>query len=125
MLAVMCVAKSVIDYLLFFRLNGWKIKNSVFYWFKFHIHWIILSVLTVCVYISFRLVFFSTSTITLYQFLTSVYNLDFQLLFLSISKSYLGDSGLIRNAENPYATLVGQEKILSLLVNKYVNIFIF
>ena len=38
----------------------------------------------------------------------------------SVAKSYLGDSQLIRKAENPFAFLVGEEKVLSLMVR---NVF--
>jgi hypothetical protein len=125
MLSVMCVAKAVIDYLLFLRISNWKIKNSLNIWQQNYLHWILLSAFSVCVYITFRLVFFSTSTITLHEFIKIVLKFDFKLLFLSLSKSYLGDSGLIRNAENPYALLIGQEKVLSYLVNDYIYLFLF
>jgi hypothetical protein len=44
-------------------------------------------------------------------------SLDFNRLSqVNISKAYLGDSQLIRKAENPFAFLTGREKMLSLMV---------
>ena len=43
----------------------------------------------------------------------------------SVFKSYLGDSDLVRKAENPFAFLEGQEKLLSLMVRNVLSTFLY
>lgn len=76
--------------------------------------YIILAFATVGAYILFRLILANTHTTDM---LRACLRLDFTFFFSHFSKSYLGDSQLIRKAESPFSFLVGAERIYSLMVS--------
>ena len=110
-IAGMVVSRCLID--LFVAVNKAHLMKQIEEWAKTSTHWILASFMTIGCYVTFRLFLIKVGLIRL---VGAIVRLDISFIVNSFSKSYLGDSQLIRKAENPFAFLVGQEKGLSLMV---------
>ena len=75
------------------------------------IYWTVLAFFSVTIYFVFRALLVNGDA---YVMAYKLISFDFISLISSIQKSYLGESQLIRKAENPFAFLNGMEKVLSL-----------
>jgi hypothetical protein len=83
-----------------------------------HFPWIVLCFLSLLVYLVFRAALIDPRGFwPAFSILFSADAIRWKDFIANIGRAYLGDSQLIRKAENPFSLLVGTEKVLSLMVS--------
>jgi hypothetical protein len=99
------------------RLEDRSSARSLLLWIQVHWMWLFVGIIGVVAYVLFRLVLVGMDPAELF---VSIATLDYPRFLAAFSKAYLGESQLIRKAENPYAFLETKtEKILSYMVRAY------
>ncbi len=94
-----------------------SLLSFVVHLFKFavaNLFWVAMPFLIVVLYVMLRDIVITGSIAT-----TTIFSI--RVPSLSLSNSYLNNSQLLRRAENPFAELVGDEKVMSLMVSPTFN----
>jgi hypothetical protein len=90
--------------------------------FSVMFYWIFISSVFIYVYFGLRSILVNPARMEILQDPLQIMSFILTYLFQAKGDSYLNTSQLLRRAENPFAFLTGQTKILSMLVSLYVSI---
>lgn len=111
---------TVVELLHVFTSSSCSIAESGIKWAQRYFIWAIFSILGVSSYVLFRLYLVG---VDFQSFFSGLFSFNMRQVASSLSGAYLGESQLIRRAENPYAFLQSfEEKVLSYMVCTYCTL---